>query len=306
VDDRRAKQALRLALLTPYESVGTRNESCSDTRSDDVEDADIVKHHTQTITAALNRYFKAQQESFPFGLIEQLLERLAESESAQDQEQENGLDEGSAHLMEEVEAVLVDWTEKERARSGSSLVEPLEAAATAGFLATFNRWMNRLGLDWKPTPGMMGDLRNWAKRQAARLLTLIDRTTRRHIVRIITKGLKGQHPVKRIVGEIREYLDRTMTHRAGMSASAEANNAFNHGAFDAHRLLGATFKQWVTRRDSSVCAICRDNEFQGPIPIGKPFLSGHQHPRAHLFCRCTLIYFGITPDSALHALNQTL
>jgi hypothetical protein len=299
--DWRKKRALQLALMTPEELVEERSVA-SETGSPDVSDADAVEDHAQEIEDVATGYFEAQSETFPADLIEQLLESFPEGDSGYDQE-ENGSDEATERLQEEIDAALADWTDREHTRFEDAFTAVLSATAVAGFMTAFEKWMKRFGLSFGPAPGMMAGLHDWAKQQTRRLLALIDRTTRKQVAAIIAEGRKNGLSAGEIVGNVRSHLDSMVADRAERIGRVESGNAVNRGVFEANRLLGATEKRWVSMRDGAVCRDCWKNDRQGPIRIDLPFRSGDHRPPAHPRCRCITLYDGVTRESALQALG---
>ena len=297
----RAKHALRLALLTPDQCVGDFAEARAEPCFTSIRDTVDLDSYIRTIKRVLCGYFKAQRDTFPIGLTEHLLKSLMQSETAEDEEQD-APNAQSAALLEGLQEVLVDWLEKDHARFQTALVTALHAAASAGFLAACNSWKKRLALGLSPSR-TSPRLYNWAKRRGDQLLALLDKTTRRRITEIITKARKHALSIDETMRSIREYLDNITHGRAEMAARMEANNAVNEGEFQANKALGATAKAWITCRDAFVCPTCLRNEQEGRIPIEDPFPSGHNHPPAHPHCRCTIVYFGVTLQSALRTVG---
>jgi hypothetical protein len=290
MDDRRKKQAFRLALSTSGELVGGPGEPRVGSRSGDV-DSGPAEDVTQSVASILRNYFEAQREEVPYDQIERLVASLAQ----------NGPVENGA-ILDQLDTVLAKWLEFQHSVVEDALSAALGATATAGFLSTFNDWMERFGLTLKPTPDMVAALGNWAKDQTARLLRLLDTTTRNGVARVIAEGLKEGRSVKEIMRAILDYLNNIIEERPEKVAAKEAMEAHNYGTLNASRTLGATRKIWVTRKDLRVCISCWWNAFQKAIPIEQKFRSGHFHPPAHDCCRCVLAFSGLTRRSVLGAL----
>lgn len=300
--DWRKRQAVRLALMTAEEFVEGRSNSVSEAGSPDFPDAGIVESHAQEIKDVATGYFEVQSETFPAGMIEQLLESFPGGDSGHDQE-EDGPDEATEPLQEEMDVALADWTEREHARFEDAFTAALSTTAVAGFMTAFGRWMRRFGLDFGPARGMLAGIHDWARRRTRELLALIDRTTRRQVAGIIAEGRRNGLSAGEIVGNVRNYLDSMAADRAERIGLFESGNAVNRNVLEANRLLGATGKRWFSMRDGAVCRDCWKNDRQGSIRIDVPFQSGHQHPPAHAGCRCILTCFGVTRESVLQALG---
>ncbi|MCK5557731.1 MAG: hypothetical protein KAJ01_05105, partial [Candidatus Hydrogenedentes bacterium] len=204
--NRRKKRALRLALMTADEFVGNRSEATLDTRSHPVWDSGIVSRCKDMIEQMLNRHFKGQQDTFPYGRIERLLNALVQSESGQGQG--HGISgKAVARFLHKLDPVLVGWTESGSAAVDALLTRALHTAAVDAFRAAFATWDERLGVDLRPTPEMMVGPSSWAERRAAELAALIQETTRNRIAGIIAKGLERGLSGRAIIGNIRHYLD---------------------------------------------------------------------------------------------------
>lgn len=292
MDDWRKKQAFRLALSTSGDLVGGPGEPRVGSRSGDV-DSGPTEEVTQSVASILSNYFEAQREEVPYDQIERLVASLAQSGSVEN---------GAAGIVDQLDAVLTEWLEFQHSVVEDALSAALGATATAGFLSTFNNWMERFGLTLNPTPDMLAALSNWAKRQTGRLLSRLDTATRNGVARVIAKGLKEGRSVKEIMRAILDYLNNIIEEHLEKVAATEAMKAHHHAALNAGRMLGATRKIWVARLGFGVCTSCLRNAFQGAIPIEQRFQSGHSHPPVHDRCRCLLRFSGITRRSLLGAL----
>ncbi len=295
MDDRRKKQAFRLALPSCDEIGGATGWPRADARSQDF-DADIAQGFAHRITLILRDYLETQRGTFPYAHIERIVTSLVVSRTRQGDVED---------MPEELDAVLIEWLEGQRALVEGPLSKGLSTAAAAGFIVAFNGWMERFGLDLTPTPDMTAGLNSWGKRQATTILSLIDDTTRKGISEVIGKALKESDSVDQIMRAVRAYLDTHMAPgRAELIADVETYNALHQGALDANKVLGAKEKRWVTEEDRRVCIICFENSAQGSIQIGRTFLSGDFCPPAHPHCRCSLAFSGITRESVLAALGD--
>ncbi len=69
----------------------------------------------------------------------------------------------------------------------------------------------------------------------------------------------------------------------------ETTWASGWAAYWVYRLAGVKWVSWRSRRDGIVCPACRANDAQGPIRLGRRFLSGLKRPPQHPRCRCVLL-----------------
>ena len=74
--------------------------------------------------------------------------------------------------------------------------------------------------------------------------------------------------------------------RALNIARTETATAQEAGSFAYYKAAGVPKKKWS---DQDGCPICKGNAAQEPIPMDKPFQSGHMTGPAHPSCRCTII-----------------
>jgi hypothetical protein len=99
--------------------------------------------------------------------------------------------------------------------------------------------------------------------------------------------------------------------RAERIAVTEVMRAWNAAYLLVIKAAGVSYKTWITMRDGKVCARCKSNEAQGPVPLDAPFVSGDMHPGAHPNCRCRLgawaegmPFPGATPPPAVKVLRR--
>ncbi len=69
----------------------------------------------------------------------------------------------------------------------------------------------------------------------------------------------------------------------------ETTWASSWAAYWAYKLAGVKWVSWRSRRDGIVCPACRANDAQGPVRLGRKFLSGLKRPPQHPRCRCILL-----------------
>jgi hypothetical protein len=89
-----------------------------------------------------------------------------------------------------------------------------------------------------------------------------------------------------IAGQIRDLL--TNTSRALMIATTELSRASAKAAEGRYKKAGYFATEWLVE-DGDACPICKANQEQGPVPIGRPFQSGDLRPPGHPWCRCASI-----------------
>jgi len=262
-----------------------------------------VAGYTPQIESIFKRCFEALKDTFPYERIELLLASYLSNESQHDEEHDL-TEQDESRLVEELDR----WTTSQHEPIKKMLVPVLTSAAAAAFIEAFKQWMQKFGLNPGHSPAMMVGLAKWAKRRAPELLDLVDRTTHKHVVSVIKQGIKKRLSVREIMTELGKFFadTRPVARRAALAARAEVCNALNEGAFAANTLLGAKEKMWITQMDSRVCTLCDGNMAAGPIPMDRPFPSGHHRPKAHILCRCLLVYFGVTHESALATLADTV
>lgn len=119
--------------------------------------------------------------------------------------------------------------------------------------------------------------RNWAE--------LISGTGSASLVAAIRMAIAAGDPSS-VMAKLAEVLKTDQ--RSGQIAVSEVTRAWNAAYFAAMKAAGVAWKIWITAEDGSVCATCRANAAQGPVPLDKPFRSGDLCPLAHVRCRCRL------------------
>jgi hypothetical protein len=101
-------------------------------------------------------------------------------------------------------------------------------------------------------------------------------------------SVKGDKNADKKIDGMRKRL---LAARRRVIADTESNAAVSLARDTEARQQGKKFKQWMTTNNDRVCDICHGNQSQGPIPIDKPFQSGHMMPPGHPgICRCALAY----------------
>jgi hypothetical protein len=143
----------------------------------------------------------------------------------------------------------------------------------------------------------------YIKEHGADLVAGINQTTKDYIRKVIADGVANGDSYDKIAKAITDRYasmaaGRPQAHidsRAHGIVVTEAGNAFEEGnAIVAKELQDAGLtmeKFWQSVDDDLVCsAECEANQAQGWIPFDEDFQSGHPHPLAHPYCRCTALY----------------
>lgn len=125
---------------------------------------------------------------------------------------------------------------------------------------------------------------NWAKNNAAKLITGIDQTTKDNINTTITKAMTQNWSVDKLATTLSSSHAFSAS-RARMVALTESRAAKSNGQIDSYRLHGITKKSWLAASDA--CDECVSNEADGPIDINASFSSGDDVPPLHPNCNCS-------------------
>ena len=139
----------------------------------------------------------------------------------------------------------------------------------------------------------------WAKDNAAELVTGVSETTRDDIREAISDGLADGLDVGEIadgLAEIGSFDDD----RADLIAETEVARANSQGALDGYRQAGEAgvhvMKEWLIASEN-VCDDCQDASDQGPIELDEVFDSVDEDaPPGHPNCRCALAPVVINDD----------
>lgn len=195
---------------------------------------------------------------------------------------------------------LLQWIRSEAEQVSGPLAALLGSAAVAGCIAAYAIWNEGQPVDMTPSSGLLAQLRNWAKGEAARVLEDITAILAKGISRLVQVARQETLSVAALVTRIKTYLEECIEGLM-QTALTEIRKVLGKGQWEANKSLGADTKYWYTARDGNVCENCLANEAQKAIPIEQPFKSGHQYPPAHAYCRCHAMYAGVTRDSAPEA-----
>lgn len=297
--DSREARAMRVVLGTAKRHKGTRGRTDADSAVSHMNSEDR-QAQTEALAGLIAQCFAALAKSFPYDKVKELLDR----DEKNDTRKRDASD--SEPSEEELSSLLSQWVDDNMELWESALAAALFAAAMAGFHAAFNELMAQFKLKGNAVPEMTAQLERWAKECAsklfARLKSFLTAFIGRLVKRLLNKGLSSEEILKIIKARLTRFFNSEKFPEA--IAGDEESKAWNEGAAAAHKLLGTTAKRWFTRRDSHVCAICGRNGDEGEIPIGQPFSSGHFHPPAHCFCRCTMAFSGATRESVLGTLQD--
>lgn len=134
----------------------------------------------------------------------------------------------------------------------------------------------------------------WAETRAAELLSATEDAsllvlTQQRVRTVLAEGLREGLGVRAIARRLESDIGFSRS-RADMIAQTETMTALAQGSRGAALSQGRDQKRWNTQGTATVCNVCADNEAQGWIPAGDPFVGGRdvnpQHPR----CRCRVRY----------------
>lgn len=96
--------------------------------------------------------------------------------------------------------------------------------------------------------------------------------------------------------QVDKYAKILHNNRAMRIARTEISSSYGFGQWDSVKqardggwLPGEPEKDWIAG-GINPCAICEENEGEGPIPIDHEFASGHDHNPAHPQCECSVGY----------------
>lgn len=143
---------------------------------------------------------------------------------------------------------------------------------------------------WEPgTPGSATDLdglEEWIASHGRQGVEWIEDTAADELAAYLDEAARSGAAPDVIAGGIAEVLDADG--RAGMIAESELERAQGAAAEQVFRAAGVAFKEWLTADDSKVCAKCRANAAEGPIPFDEPFSDGSYFTPGHPRCRCAV------------------
>lgn len=119
---------------------------------------------------------------------------------------------------------------------------------------------------------------------------VITDATRDELRGLIAEVQNGTLPMSKLADEI-EKAGAFSPERAELIARTEtmtANAAGSLAGYKTAASIGIDIrKAWEP--DDEACIVCLGNALAGPIPLDRPFPSGHQHPTAHPHCECVLV-----------------
>jgi len=102
----------------------------------------------------------------------------------------------------------------------------------------------------------------------------------------ISDGIREMLGVPGTGRRIRKALPYLSVAQAQMIAQNGMARAMHEANYHKMIRLGIEFKRVITGPDA--CPICRANHAQGPIPVDRPFSSGHLFGPFCLTCRCAI------------------
>lgn len=107
------------------------------------------------------------------------------------------------------------------------------------------------------------------------------------LARLLADGVMRGASAEELAEEIKALLGSQA--RAHLIATTEITRASSAAAYRAYQRAGVRSTRWLTAGDTKVCAICRENERAGAVPIGTPYPSGDLYCPAHPGDRCANI-----------------
>ncbi len=125
----------------------------------------------------------------------------------------------------------------------------------------------------------------YAERRAARMVTRMNRETKKRLAHVISDGIKNKRGVPGLAADIRREFGDMATKRARVIARTETADALEQAFEERGKAMGVTGKRVVT---SDPCPICTANEAEGTVPMDHVFSSGDARPPFHPNCRCAL------------------
>lgn len=107
------------------------------------------------------------------------------------------------------------------------------------------------------------------------------------LARLLADGVMRGASAEELAEEIKALLGNQA--RAHLIATTEITRASSAAAYRAYQRAGVRSTRWLTAGDAKVCAICKENERVGAVPIGTSYPSGDLYPPAHPSDRCAQI-----------------
>lgn len=129
--------------------------------------------------------------------------------------------------------------------------------------------------------------RDWANREAGKLISGIDRTTERAVKRAVAEWIENGEPLSRLKKDLESTFGRS---RAELIASTEVTRAYAEGNRIAYADSGVVEQiEWRAAADERVCPICGPlHGKRGNLKTGfRGAKSGF--PPAHPRCRCWIV-----------------
>ena len=105
--------------------------------------------------------------------------------------------------------------------------------------------------------------------------------------RVLLAALAGKITADELADQITAILSSLTS--ALLVTQTEVSWASGQAAYAVYVAAGVKYVHWASRRDSRTCGTCLANDYQGPVPLGQPFLSGLKCPPQHQRCRCALV-----------------
>jgi 8-oxo-dGTP pyrophosphatase MutT (NUDIX family) len=132
-------------------------------------------------------------------------------------------------------------------------------------------------------PGLLRLLERWG----LSILQSVAETKLDALTQQIASALAEGQSASQLASSITSLL--SVPARAPVIAQTELARAITCGTLDVYQRNGVDKKEWLVAPDEGVCAICRENEANGAIPVTQAFLSGVDGPPGHPRCRCCLV-----------------
>lgn len=106
------------------------------------------------------------------------------------------------------------------------------------------------------------------------------------LAQVLHRALAGGWSQAETAKALRSVLDNPRMAR--LVAATEVNRATSAASLGRYRDNNIEAKEWLSAEDQRVCAICNENEGDGPVAMDAYFSSGDDAPPGHPDCRCAI------------------
>lgn len=252
---------------------------------------------------ALSAFLEGLRASFPLVDLQTAIAANAPLPAPANSPEESP---GPCKLPRKVLQLLDAWRKNATATLSAELGEAMATVVVTSFQTVVANWAARLGERPRSSPEAWAPLRGWSLRHATALTSQISTSLLARVVTRLEQAICSAANLMTALEEIQEVTASIWFSEEQLDAMADdaAYVATQHGRHEANRQLGATLKVWSIVDDTRTCKICLANSAQGGIPMMRNFQSGHPHPPAHPYCRCTMDYLGITSATAGEAFRM--